>query len=117
MAFRDTVRDLLAKECAPAVVRAAWEAAPGELDRGVWDSLEAMGVLGVLVPEHDGGLGLDETWLVPDPRGGGPRRASPPARRDGDGRRAAAGRGAGHAPLAGEILRLHRVLQQHGIEH
>jgi alkylation response protein AidB-like acyl-CoA dehydrogenase len=65
VAFRDAVRDLLGKECTPAVVRAAWEAQPGELDRGVWDSLDAMGVLGVLVPEDDGGLGLDETWLVP----------------------------------------------------
>lgn len=65
VAFRDTVRDLLAKECTPAVVRAAWEAPPGQLDRGVWDSLDAMGVLGVLVPEDQGGLGLDETWLVP----------------------------------------------------
>ena len=65
VAFRDAVRDLLAKECPPAVVRAAWEAPPGQLDRGVWDSLEAMGVLGVLVAEQDGGLGLDETWLVP----------------------------------------------------
>ncbi len=64
-AFRDAVRDLLAKECTPAVVRAAWDAPPGELDRGVWDSLDAMGVLGVLVPEADGGLGLDETFLVP----------------------------------------------------
>lgn len=65
VAFRDAVRDLLAKECTPAVVRAAWDAPPGELDRGVWDSLDAMGVLGVLVPEADGGLGLDETYLVP----------------------------------------------------
>jgi alkylation response protein AidB-like acyl-CoA dehydrogenase len=64
-AFRDAVRDLLAKECTPAVVRAAWEAPPGLLDRGVWDSLDTMGVLGVLVPEVDGGLGLDESYLVP----------------------------------------------------
>lgn len=64
-AFRDAVRDLLAKECPPAVVRAAWDAAPGELDRGVWDSLAAMGVLDLLVPEADGGLGLGETFLVP----------------------------------------------------
>ncbi|MDQ2649367.1 MAG: acyl-CoA/acyl-ACP dehydrogenase [Actinomycetota bacterium] len=63
--MRDAVRDLLAKECPPAVVRAAWDAPSGELDRGVWDSLDAMGVLGLLVPEADGGLGLDETWLVP----------------------------------------------------
>jgi alkylation response protein AidB-like acyl-CoA dehydrogenase len=65
VAFRDAVRDLFAKEATPAVVRAAWEAPEGELDRGVWNSLDAMGVLGVLVPEADGGLGLDETFLVP----------------------------------------------------
>ena len=64
-AFRDAVRDLLAKECPPAVVRAAWEAPAGALDRGVWDSLGAMGVLTLLMPEADGGLGLDETFLVP----------------------------------------------------
>jgi alkylation response protein AidB-like acyl-CoA dehydrogenase len=65
VAFRDAVRDLLAKECTPAVVRAAWDAPAGQLDRGVWESLDAMGVLGLLVPEAHGGLGLDETWLVP----------------------------------------------------
>lgn len=64
-AFRGAVRELLAKEATPAVVRAAWEAPEGELDRGVWNSLEAMGVLSLLVPEPDGGLGLDETYLVP----------------------------------------------------
>jgi len=64
-AFRDAARDLFAKEATPAVVRAAWDAPVGELDRGVWDSLDAMGVLGLLVPEADGGLGLDETFLVP----------------------------------------------------
>jgi alkylation response protein AidB-like acyl-CoA dehydrogenase len=64
-AFRDAVHDLLAKECSPAVVRASWDAPAGELDRGVWASLEAMGVLGLLVPEADGGMGLDETYLVP----------------------------------------------------
>ena len=64
-AFRDAVRELLAKECTPAVVRSAWDAAPGQLDRGVWQSLDAMGVLGLLVSEADGGMGLDETFLVP----------------------------------------------------
>ena len=63
--FRDAVRDLLAKECARATVRAAWDAPAGKLDRRVWSSLEAMGVLSLLVPESDGGLGLDETFLVP----------------------------------------------------
>ncbi|MGH9273407.1 MAG: acyl-CoA dehydrogenase family protein [Acidimicrobiales bacterium] len=65
VAFRDTVRELLAKECTPAVVRAAWDAPTGELDRGVWQSLDAMGVLGLLVSDADGGMGLDETFLVP----------------------------------------------------
>lgn len=65
LGFRDAVRDLLAKECGPAVVRAAWDAVPGALDRGVWDALDAMGVLAVLVPEAAGGLGLDECSLVP----------------------------------------------------
>ncbi|MFZ6003549.1 MAG: acyl-CoA dehydrogenase family protein [Actinomycetota bacterium] len=65
VAFRDAVRELLAKECPPAAVRAAWAAPVGELDRGVWDSLDAMGVLGLLVAESDGGMGLDETYLVP----------------------------------------------------
>jgi alkylation response protein AidB-like acyl-CoA dehydrogenase len=65
LAFRDAARDLFAKECTPAVVRAAWDAPAGELDRGVWDSLDAMGVLSLLVPEADGGMGLDETFLVP----------------------------------------------------
>ena len=65
LAFRDAARDLFAKEATTAVVRAAWDAPVGELDRGVWDSLDAMGVLGLLVPEAEGGMGLDETYLVP----------------------------------------------------
>jgi hypothetical protein len=65
VAFRDAVRELLAKEATPAILRAAWEAPAGELDRSVWDSLDAMGVLSLLVPEPDGGMGLDETFLVP----------------------------------------------------
>ena len=65
LAFRDAARELLAKEATPTVVRAAWEAPVGELDRGVWHSLDAMGVLSLLVPEAAGGMGLDETFLVP----------------------------------------------------
>ena len=44
---RDAVRDLLARECSPAVVRAAWENADGR-SGGVWDLLAEMGVLGTL---------------------------------------------------------------------
>jgi alkylation response protein AidB-like acyl-CoA dehydrogenase len=65
LAFCDTVRDALTKECRPEVVRAAWSAAPGALDRGPWAVLAAMGVLGTTAPEAAGGLGLDEEWLVP----------------------------------------------------
>lgn len=65
VAFRDAAAALMAKGCPPAAVRAAWDAPAGQLDRDVWDGLDAMGVLGVLVPEADGGLGLDETYLVP----------------------------------------------------
>ncbi len=64
LAFRDGVRALLDKECPPDAVRSAASAVPGQLDRGVWDLLAAMGVLGILVPEDRGGLGLDERSLV-----------------------------------------------------
>jgi alkylation response protein AidB-like acyl-CoA dehydrogenase len=64
LAFRDAARDLFDKECPPAAVRAAWEAPPGALDRGVWDRLTDMGVLATLVPEAGDGLGLDECSLV-----------------------------------------------------
>ena len=62
LTFRDTVRDLLDKECPPGAVRAA--AGPGPLDRGLWDRLAGMGVPDVLVPSARGGLGLDERSLV-----------------------------------------------------
>ncbi len=64
LAFRDAVCDLLDKECPPEVVRAAWDAPAGRLDRGVWDRLVEMGVLATLVPEASDGLGLDEQALV-----------------------------------------------------
>jgi alkylation response protein AidB-like acyl-CoA dehydrogenase len=56
LAFRDAVRDALAKECPPAAVR--------QPTRVAWDTLAEMGVQGILVPESRGGLGLDERWLV-----------------------------------------------------
>jgi alkylation response protein AidB-like acyl-CoA dehydrogenase len=61
LAFAATVGALLEKQCPPEAVRAAWT---GELDRGVWSALAEMGVLSLLVPEADGGLGLDERSLV-----------------------------------------------------
>ena len=56
LAFRDAVRDLLAKECTPEHVR--------QPDRRVWDALAEMGVTTLLVSEDLGGMALDERWLV-----------------------------------------------------
>ena len=53
LAFRDAVRDLLAKELDVRIPA-----------RSVWDALAEMGVLSILVPEDAGGMGLDERWLV-----------------------------------------------------
>jgi hypothetical protein len=50
IAFRDAVRELLAKESPSA--------------SSTYDALVAMGVLSVLVPESDGGLGMDEVAMV-----------------------------------------------------
>ncbi|MCU1451876.1 MAG: acyl-CoA dehydrogenase domain protein [Acidimicrobiales bacterium] len=79
LAFRDAVRDLLAKECPPEVVRAAWPEGPDEhgarkgdgaradpprIER-VWVALAEMGVLGMAVPQAHGGLGLTEVdWVL-----------------------------------------------------
>ena len=61
-ALRSAARDLLSELCPPAAVRAAWTQAP---DPALWQALADGGALAVLVPEADGGLGLDETYLVP----------------------------------------------------
>ena len=61
--FRDTVRDLLDKECQPEQVRYAWVNEDGRLPE-VWSALAEMGVLGVQVPEAFGGLGMTELDLV-----------------------------------------------------
>ena len=60
-ALRATARDLLAELCPPAAVRAAWTQQP---DPAAWNALADAGALAVLVPESEGGLGLDETYLV-----------------------------------------------------
>src|SRR5690606_29910663 len=79
LAFRDAVRDLLAKECTPEVVRSAWpagadahgarkgEGARSEPERvaQAWAALAEMGVLGSSVSEANGGLGMGVTdWVL-----------------------------------------------------
>lgn len=63
LAFRDAVRDLLANECPPAVVRAAWDNADGRSGT-VWGTLAEMGVLGAGASEDQGGLGFSILDLV-----------------------------------------------------
>ena len=64
-ALREMAAGLLASEVPAAVVRAGWPG--GEPDRvsAAWRKLAATGAVGTLVPEARGGLGLDETSLVP----------------------------------------------------
>jgi alkylation response protein AidB-like acyl-CoA dehydrogenase len=64
-ALRDAVRELLAAECPPAVVRAAWASTDGARQRALWTALAENGVLGVALPEDVGGLGLGACDLVP----------------------------------------------------
>ncbi|HEV2368257.1 MAG TPA: acyl-CoA dehydrogenase family protein, partial [Acidimicrobiales bacterium] len=62
--LRDGVRAVLEARCSPATIRAAWNAEPGATDRGAWDALAEVGVLDALVPEDQGGVGLDERSVV-----------------------------------------------------
>jgi alkylation response protein AidB-like acyl-CoA dehydrogenase len=61
--FRDSVRGTLERVCPPAAVRAIWDQEQAH-DGKRWKALADLGVLGMLVPAHAGGLGLDETSLV-----------------------------------------------------
>ena len=63
LALQRTVRDFLSRECPPEWLRARWETDTGRDDR-FWKKLAELGVPGLLVPEVQGGLGLDETDLV-----------------------------------------------------
>jgi alkylation response protein AidB-like acyl-CoA dehydrogenase len=62
-ALRDATRDLLTKECTPAHVREAWTNETGRVP-GLWEQLDAMGVVALLVPEEAAGLGLTFVDLV-----------------------------------------------------
>src|SRR3954452_6496668 len=69
--FRDAVRDLLAKECTPAALRAVWDqprggagSDAGRHDPLGWSALASMGVVGLTAPERSGGLGLGMLDLV-----------------------------------------------------
>jgi alkylation response protein AidB-like acyl-CoA dehydrogenase len=72
--FRAVVRGLLADTCGPDELRAAWpdaETAGGGPGGGhgrvpaAWSALAEMGVLGIMVPEAQGGLAMTEEDLIP----------------------------------------------------
>jgi len=60
--FADAVKQLLAGECPPGKVRAAWE---GEVDTHLWRALADNGIVGLLAPEDAGGLAMTMVDLVP----------------------------------------------------
>ena len=61
--FASSLRDLLARECPASRVREAWDDGTGHA-ADVWMKLGETGVLGMLLPESDGGMGADEIDLV-----------------------------------------------------
>jgi len=61
--FRESVRDFLAKECTPEVVRSVWESETGR-NSSLWKQLAELGLLGALAPEEHGGMGMDEIDFV-----------------------------------------------------
>ncbi len=61
--FERSLREFLAAELPTERIRGLWDSERGRSD-ALWRSLAELGVLSVLVPESDGGLGLDERDFV-----------------------------------------------------
>lgn len=61
--LQQTVRDFLAGECPVAFVRGQWETPTGRSPE-FWRKLAEIGVPGLLVPEEQGGLGMNEIDFV-----------------------------------------------------
>lgn len=61
--MRDTVREMLKVECHPTKLREAWENDSGRVP-GLWQKFSEMGILGMLVGEAYGGLGMNELDVV-----------------------------------------------------
>jgi alkylation response protein AidB-like acyl-CoA dehydrogenase len=63
IALRDAAQALLAAHATPAVIRAGWPGGDRTLVDSVWTRFAEGGLVGPLVPEAGGGLGLDEDAL------------------------------------------------------
>jgi len=61
--LQEAVREFLAGECTPDVVRGLWDSETGRSPE-LWAQLAELGIPGLRVPEDDGGLGMDERDLV-----------------------------------------------------
>ena len=61
--FRDAVRDVLARECPPTVVRKAWEDNTGRA-AAVYKTLAETGVVSAIASEDAGGMGMTELDIV-----------------------------------------------------
>ena len=61
--LQSAVREFLRKECTPEAVRGLWASERGH-SAALWSQLAELGVLSALVPEAQGGMGLDERDLV-----------------------------------------------------
>lgn len=57
--LRDTVRDVLHRECPPEVVRALWDGS-GDAAASVWSTLADTGVIGMMASEAAGGTNMTE---------------------------------------------------------
>jgi alkylation response protein AidB-like acyl-CoA dehydrogenase len=63
--LRDTVREVLQRECPPEVVRNAWEGS-FEGAAAVWSTLAGTGLIGMTASENAGGMGMtDLDWVLP----------------------------------------------------
>lgn len=63
LTFQATLRKALEKECTPEQVRTLWDTETGRSPQR-WAQLAELGLLGLLVPDEHGGLGLNEVDLV-----------------------------------------------------
>ncbi len=63
LAFQESVRGFLQKECEPERLRKLWETESGRSPE-FWAKLAEMGILGMTAPEEHGGLGMNEVDLV-----------------------------------------------------
>ena len=61
--FQTSVSDFLTRECTPEQIRDLWSSPTGRSSER-WQQLADMGVLGILVPEVHGGLGMNEIDFI-----------------------------------------------------